>query len=534
MPLVLMLLLLLLAARIGGEIAERLGQLAMIGEIAAGVILGPSVLGIITPNEQLKILSDLGVFLLVMLAGMEMDFTDIKTSFRGRGTLIAICGFFIPFAVGNGLAHLLGYDPTKMVFLGLCMAITALPVSVRILMDLGRLQTNIGQRIVTVAVQDDTTALLLLGMILGVKAQGGLLVPILITGLKTAVFFGTVVLVAALVRYSKGHIPHSRKFVAWAEKNFRGKEPLFALTLLFVFAFGTFTEAIGLHFVVGAFFGSMILSRRILGKDNYEEVEKMASGVTMGFLAPVFFAAIGVEFQISALTSATLVVTVLAAAFLSKVIGGYIGGRLAGLNSPESWVMGFGMNGRGVMELVIADLAFKKGFIGTDLFSTLVFMGMVTTVMTPILLKWAFERAEAHAAAEKLAAPHAAPAPVGAPRPATHDVPEELISDLSHRRDWARNASGTGTDAGAGSRWTRRVRGVDRRHRPVRRQLNQLAQSSSQPAAALSSSQREVPSAARPFRGGQPGPGWMGIAVLFGAVSVGLQLLLSSRRAQPT
>ncbi len=470
MPLVLMLLLLLLASRVGGEIMERLGQLALIGEITAGIVLGPSVLGIIKPSPELKMLSDLGVFLLVILAGMEMQFNDIRESFRGRGTLIAVCGFFIPFAVGNGLGYLFGYQPTMMIFLGLCMAMTALPVSVRILMDLGRLQTPIGQRIVTVAVQDDTTALLLLGMILGVKAQGGLLVPILITGLKTVVFFVTVVVVYWLVRYSKGHIPHSRKFVAWAEANFRGKEPLFALTMLFVLAFATFTEAIGLHFVVGAFFGSMILSRRILGKDNYEQVEKMESGMTMGFMAPIFFAAIGVEFELSALASWTLVGSVVAAAFLTKVIGGYIGGRLAGLNSTESWVMGFGMNARGVMELVIADLALKRGFINNDVFSTLVFMGMVTTMLTPTLLKWAFERAEARAAAEAAPAVAAAPAMAAALQP---NVPEELITDLPNRRDWARNASGTQTDAGAGSRLFRRARGVDRRHGPDRRDADQ-------------------------------------------------------------
>ena len=517
MPLILMLLLLLLASRVGGEIMERLGQLAMIGEIVAGIVLGPSVLGIIKPSPELKILSDLGVFLLVMLAGMEMQFKDIRESFRGRGTLIAICGFFMPFAVGNGLGYLFGYEPTKMVFLGLCMAITALPVSVRILIDLGRLQTNIGQRIVTVAVQDDTTALLLLGMILGVKAQGGLLVPIVITAVKTVVFFGTVLLVHWLVRYSTGHIPHSRKFVAWAEQNFRGKEPLFAISVLFVLAFATFTEAIGLHFVVGAFFGSMILSRRILGKDNYEEVEKMESGMTMGFMAPVFFAAIGVEFQLSALASVTLVVSVLIAAFVTKIFGGYIGGRLAGLTSSESWVMGFGMNGRGVMELVIADLALKRGFISSDVFSTLVLMGMVTTMMTPTLLKWAFARAEALAAAE--AAPAvAAPGMAAGLQP---DVPEELITNLPYRRDWARNASGTETDAGAGSRLFRRARGVDRRHQPSRREVDQRI------------TQGEVPSAARPFIADLPGRGWMGVAVVVGGLSVGLRLLLKARRAQP-
>ena len=330
-------------------------------------------------------------------------------------------------------------------------------------------------------------------------------------------FFGTVLLVHWLVRYSTGHIPHSRKFVAWAEENFRGKEPLFAISVVFVLAFATFTEAIGLHFVVGAFFGSMILSRRILGKDNYEEVEKMESGMTMGFMAPVFFAAIGVEFQLSALASVTLVVSVLIAAFVTKIFGGYIGGRLAGLTSSESWVMGFGMNGRGVMELVIADLALKRGFISSDLFSTLVLMGMVTTMLTPTLLKWSFERAEALAAAE-VAPAVAAPAMAAAFQP---DVPEDLITNLPYRRAWARNASGTETDAGAGSRLFRRARGVDRRHQPSRREVDQRI------------TQGEVPSAARPFIADLPGRGWMGVAVIVGGVSVGLRLLLKLRRAQP-
>ena len=111
MPLVLMLLLLLLAARVCGELLERLGQMSMIGEILAGVLLGPSLLGVIKPTPELKVLSDLGVFVLVMLAGMEMDFTDVKESFKGRGILIALCGFFIPFAVGNGIGFLFHYEP---------------------------------------------------------------------------------------------------------------------------------------------------------------------------------------------------------------------------------------------------------------------------------------------------------------------------------------------------------------------------------------------------------------------------------------
>jgi len=431
MPLVLMMLLLLLAARVCGEIVERLGQMSMIGEILAGVILGPSLLGVIKPTPELKVMSDLGVFLLVMLAGMEMDFTDVKESFKGRGILIALCGFFIPFAVGNGIGLMFHYEPTKMVFLGLCMAVTALPVSVRILMDLGRLQSDLGQRIVTVGVQDDTTSLLLLGFILGMKAKGGVLIPMLITGAKTLVFFCAVAGVYWAVRYTKGRITYSRKAVAWVEKNLRGKESLFALVLLFVLSFATLTDLIGLHFVVGAFFGSMILSRRILGKENYEEVEKAASSITMGLLAPIFFAAIGIEFQLSSLANPLLIATVLVGAFVCKIVGGYAGSRLAGLNSSESLVMGLGMNGRGVMELVIADLALKRGFITSDVFSTLVLMGMVTTMLTPWLLQKAFERNDRLEAA-------------GIDRHAPDGIPvdHELVDSLEAHPEWVDAADG--------------------------------------------------------------------------------------------
>src|SRR5438105_5481150 len=168
-PLIILLLVLLLAARLCGELAERLGQLAMVGEIAAGIILGPSVLDVIAPSKELDVISNLGVFLLVMLAGMEIDFQDLAAAFRGRGFFIALLGFSLPFGLGVALGPRIGYDPTQSLFLGLCIAITALPVSVRILMDLGRLQTDAGQRIITASVFNDVTALLVLGVVLGIK-----------------------------------------------------------------------------------------------------------------------------------------------------------------------------------------------------------------------------------------------------------------------------------------------------------------------------------------------------------------------------
>jgi len=174
----------------------------------------------------------------------------------------------------------------------------------------------------------------------------------------------------------------------------RGKESLFAIVLLFVIAFAALSQLLGLDFIVGAFFGSMFLSHAVLGKANFDEVQKTASNVTMGFLGPIFFAAIGLEFDASSLRDWKIVLVVLAAAFAGKILGGYIGGRLARLKNNESWALGIGLNGRGVMELVIANIALANGFIGNQLFTVLVLMAVVTTFVTPFLLKSAYRRME--------------------------------------------------------------------------------------------------------------------------------------------
>src|SRR5687768_12478410 len=150
-PLVEVMLLLLLAARVGGEIMERIGQPAMIGEILAGVCLGPSLLGWVGVSPQLGPISELAVLRPVLLAGMDLDPADLRQSVRGRGAWVAVMSFFLPLAAGIVAGAALALDVYRTVFLGLCVAITALPVSVRILMDLGRLQSDVGRRILSAA-----------------------------------------------------------------------------------------------------------------------------------------------------------------------------------------------------------------------------------------------------------------------------------------------------------------------------------------------------------------------------------------------
>lgn len=397
LPLIEALLLLLLLSRTFGEISEHFGQPAMLGEIAAGVVLGPSLLGVVHFTDEIRAVADLGVLLLVFLVGMDMNLETLWNSFRGRGAFVGAAGFVFPMLLGILVGHLFHMNPTRAIFVGLCIAITALPVSVRILLDLGKIQTEIGQKIISAAIFNDVTSLLILGVILDVKVKGGgAATAFASTGLtliKAVTFMGGFILVARVAkRYSPQRFRWPRDRFDRLLVRIKGKESVFAVALLFVIAFASFSQVLGLQFVVGAFFGSMLLSYEILGKAKFLEVQKTASDITMGFLGPIFFAAIGLEFDAASLRDWGLVAAILVAAFAGKILGGYLGGRLARLTSEESWAIGIGLNGRGIMELVIANIALSNHFIGQRLFTTLVLMAVVTTFATPFLLKMAYSQ----------------------------------------------------------------------------------------------------------------------------------------------
>ena len=170
----------------------------------------------------------------------------------------------------------------------------------------------------------------------------------------------------------------------------KGKESLFAVVFAFILIFASVSELVGLHFVVGAFFGAMLISRARIGEDNFKNFEKTTNSITMGFLAPVFFACIGLEFNIASIDNYGLLLAVLVASFMSKIGGGFIGARIAGYSNEEAVTLGIGLNARGIMELVIANIALAAGVIDTSIFSILVIMGLLTTIVTPYYLKYSF------------------------------------------------------------------------------------------------------------------------------------------------
>jgi Kef-type K+ transport system membrane component KefB len=388
------LLILLVIARIFGEIFERFKQPAMIGEILAGVLLGPTLLNLIHRTEEIKTISELGVFLLVIIAGLEINFEDIMRSLKGRNIVISIMAFFLPLLSGFAVGYFFGIDAMTTVFIGLCVAITALPVSIRILMDLGKINTEIGQKIISVAIFDDVLALSILGVILNIKDTDMSMMTILTVSafslLKLSIFITFLVIAYRVIKRVSKKENYLENKLNNLLSILKGKESLYALFFVFVLVFSTITESLGFHFIIGAFFASMLISESLVGKKHLESFHKTTNSLAMGFLAPIFFAGIGLEFNIASIENYWLLGAVLFVSYFSKIFGGYLGGRFAGLNSRVALTMGVGLNARGIMELVIANIAYKSGLINLEIFSILVIMGIFTTLTTPILLKRSF------------------------------------------------------------------------------------------------------------------------------------------------
>ncbi|MFN8324868.1 cation:proton antiporter [Flavobacterium sp.] len=390
------LLILLVFARLFGEVFERFKQPAMIGEIIAGIILGPSLLNIIHRTEDIKVISELGVFLLVIIAGLEINIDDIIKSSRGKNFIISVLAFFFPIFCGFLVGHFFGQEIMTSVFIGLCVAITALPVSVRILMDLGKINSEVGQKIISVAIFDDVLALTILSVLLDIKGSDmstdTIIRVAIISLLKLLAFIFVLIFFYIYLKKVSKKENYIESYLDKLLSFLKGREPLFAIFFAFILLFSTLIETLGFHFIVGAFIASMFISQSIIGEKNLKTIESTTNSLAMGFLAPIFFAGIGLEFNVSSIQNIGLLIMVLVVSFGSKIIGGYVGGKFAGLSNKVAITLGIGLNARGIMELVIANIAYKAGLITDEIFSILVIMGVFTTLTTPVMLKKFFDK----------------------------------------------------------------------------------------------------------------------------------------------
>lgn len=380
------LLLLIVFARLLGRLFVRMNQPEIVGEILAGVILGPAVLGYISPSlHGLSGIAELAVFLVILAAGLEMNFKDIIDVFKGKNVFFSIIGFLVPFILATIFGVIFQLGAASSVFLGLIISITALPVALRMLRDFGWLESEIASYTMATVIVADVLALLALGVVLQIPESGDFMevaTAIFLIGGKLMVLITFIASINIIIEKLIDRGFHLERVPEKIIATF-GNEALFGMVVLFVLIFGSVSESLGFHFIIGAFFGALMIDRKFFLARRYKELEKTIESVSAGFLAPVFFAYVGLEFNFAAIESYWFVFALLALAVASKWLAGYLGAKVVGISSTTGLAVGTALCGRGVMDLVVANIAFEKGFIDQGLFSSLVIVGALSTLIGP-------------------------------------------------------------------------------------------------------------------------------------------------------
>ena len=391
--LLLALLAVIATARVMAALFQRLHQPPVIGEVIAGIVLGPSLLGRVAPEvaafvfpaavvPHIGMLSQVGVILFMFLVGVHLD-TGLLGQRRHAVVAISHASIVVPFVLGAALALLLyprlsgGDVPfvTFALFVGVAMSITAFPVLARILRDRGIQNTPIGVLAISCAAVDDVTAWCLLALLIAVARQ------------QAGAFLLTAALVVAYVAFMLAVVrPALRRLVARVETSEDARPIAVAMLLVGVVASALATEAIGIHALFGAFFlGALIPNESKLAQELSARVED----VVLVLLLPAFFAVTGLRTQMGLLQTAEqwlLCLAILAVACLGKIGGAAAAARATGLPWRESAALGALMNTRGLMELIVLNVGLDLGLISPTLFTMMVFMAVLTTLGTAPLL----------------------------------------------------------------------------------------------------------------------------------------------------
>ncbi|NKQ37029.1 MAG: cation:proton antiporter [Chloroflexi bacterium] len=386
---VLALVIIITAAKTGGYLSVLLKQPSVLGELLVGLILGPTLLNIFHTwpvfsadehlGEMIAFIAELGVLLLMMLAGLELHLSELLKSGK-VSALAGMWGVILPLGLGWGVAVLFGVEASQALFMGLALAATSVSISAQTLMALNVLKSRVGLALLGAAVFDDILVILALSVafILVSGAAGGLS-SIIITILSMIGYLVTASLLGIwlLPRLTSwiDRLPISQGILAFA----------LVASLLFAWA----AEVIGgMAAITGAFMVGLFLART----PYKERIEAGVSSLAYGFFVPVFFVNIGLTVNMQAIGGEAVwfALTITVIAVLSKIAGCGLGARLGGFSSRESLQLGIGMVSRGEVGLIVAAFALGEGLLSPGNFSVIVFMVIVATLVTPPMLRASF------------------------------------------------------------------------------------------------------------------------------------------------
>ncbi len=400
----------LILAKVVALGCRRIGMPAVFGELLVGLLLGPSVLGWLHQTEFLNGVAHLGVIILMFIAGLETDLQLMK-KVGAAAFLAATGGVIIPLVFGTLVGMAFGLPFFVSIFLGTALSATSVSISAETLQELKRFRSREGATILGAAVIDDVMGVVVLAVVLGVHSGTNIWFPLL----KMVGFF-----VIATVVGLKALPWINRHLVRWHNHT---EEAVLAVVVSIVLMYSWAAEEMGgVAAITGAYLLGVLLSRL----EIKERLDKGVRSIGYGFLIPVFFVSIGLSADFSSLLTAawlTLAVTVLAIG--SKVVGCGLGAWAGRLRRSEAFLVGVGMISRGEVALVIASLGLAEGLIDKQVFSLVVFMTIITTLITPLLLKGSYKLLE-----------------MGKPKTALpHHVSAGVIPMVTHPQEELMNAS---------------------------------------------------------------------------------------------
>lgn len=375
-----------IAGRLGAEVAERLRQPAVVGEIVAGIIVGPAVLAWVPAHTQaptavsvLEAVAGLGIIVLLFKVGLETRLGDLR-AVGGRSTAAAVFGMALPFLLGWGLMQLIGRSGPSALFVGTAMVATSIGVTARVLADRGKLATTEARIIMVAALIDDVLALMLLGVVSGV-VDGESSVPETVLLVAIAIAF-----LATILTAGRATLRRAFPFLA----RLRATDPVLGWAIVIALWLAVSAEFVGLAPIVGAYIAGVLFAE----VGGQHELEAKMHPIVV-FLTPLFFVYVGTLVEIDQLASAEgvgLALAVTALAVIGKLVGS--GAAVLNLGRRSAAIVGVGMVPRGEVGIIVAALGLKLGVVDTQLYGVVVVMSLVTTVVAPPVLAALYSSAE--------------------------------------------------------------------------------------------------------------------------------------------
>ena len=390
---ILALSLLLFLAKLIGDLFERIKQPAILGELAAGILLGVHLFGPVLFSkplydiEYMYALSEIGAMFLLFMAGYSQVKIDKLLQFGKRSLAITCVEAPLSFAAGFGIGCLFDYNITASLFTGLALSLTSIGVTVRTLMDLNRLQTDYGMNILGIAVLDAIFGLFFLSFLTAfAHAQGEVsFYAIAFTIVKMGVFFGGAILFDRFVLFPLASLADAMNVA----------ESRVGLILAIIFIFSYVANWVGLHFIIGSFVAGIIIARH--SDFNETDIRHKLDGIAYGLFVPIFFGVLGAKIDFGVLKEGgVFAMALILTAIFSKFLGGILGGKVTGYPLLKALVLGIGLIPRTGVELVVVSLALSAGIIDERIFTAVVGMVAATVLLTPLSLKQAIRLLEKH------------------------------------------------------------------------------------------------------------------------------------------